>query len=289
MIWIAYALAGMLFQAAFVELNRHFRVDGYRLNLWASIFAVLFLLPAIPFMAWPESRMFYIIAFASAAASSVGGVVQFSMAAKHNGRVAAMYMPVKAFLMFWLWLILDPSMLQTYAREPVKAAGVGIAFIVSVLSLVYLRRNDIGWRSFMIVAPLGALFAVSNILTKSVFEGDEILRWVLCFNFLFYVFMSLQMLPVVIARTRPEAPLFDWKVLRAGAAMAIFSILAFIGILGGIIAAPNPAYVGILQMLTPAVLLFYHKLIGHKDEADPLAGLGLVCGAVVLIISTQIL
>jgi hypothetical protein len=287
MTWIIYSLIGLCAQAAFIEANRKLKCDGFRLNFWASVFATLYLVSLVGFMAWPVNKIFYIVAFIAAAASSVGGVVQFYMSAKHNGRIVSMYMPVKAFAMFALWLIIDPAIIQHYISHPVETILILLAFIVSIISLVAMRKNDIGWHAFLIVAPLGALFAASNILTKIVFEGDTIISGVLCFNFLFYVFMTLQMLPVVIARKTPEKPLFDKRLIGSSAFIGLLSVLAFIGIIGGIVSAPNPAYVSVIQMMAPALIMGYHKCCGIKDDTSPVAGLGLVLSAVILIYATQ--
>ena len=289
MTWILYSCVAVLFQAAFVEANRKLQLDGYRLNLWGSLFAALYLLPVIGYMYWPTNGLFYLVAFIAAASSAVGGIVQFQMAARHNGRVVAMYMPVKAFAMFALWLIVDPALVDDYFSNPEETALIGGTFIISVTSLIVMRKNDIGWRAFLIVAPIGALFAASNILTKIAFNDSRALASVLCFNLLFYIFMVLQTLPVVIARRDENKPIFDKRILPASALIGLFSLGAFIGLIGGIVNAPNPAYVSIFQMMTPALIMILHKCAGIPDNTSPYAGLGLVLGAIILIYATQVL
>jgi len=288
MLWVVFALIGVVFQAAFTESNRHFRADSYTLNVWHGMASVILMIPALFFIDWPSGVAFYLTAFFAGAVSAIACVVQFHLASKHNGRVASMFLPVEAFAMFFLWIALKPTLIGDYMASPVATATIGASMILASVSLFFLRRNDVGWSTFWSIAPIGLLYAVAGVLCKNIIDPDNFISSLLAYTFVFYVSLTVQMAAVVALRRRHTVrEIFTPQMARAGFIIAVFSVMSCIGLFGGFALAENPGYTAIALMLVPVVLMAWHRATGTQDDASPIAGMGLVIAGALLVWATQ--
>jgi len=288
MLWAVFAFVGVIFQAAFTECNRHLRLESYVLNFWHGLASVILLAPALLVIDWPSAHSFYLTAFFAGGVSAIACVVQFHLAARHNGRVAAMFMPVEAFAMFFLWVVLKPALIDSYMASPATTAMIGGSMALATISILFLRQNDIGWKTFWSVVPIGLLYAMAGVLGKNVLDGGAFWSSVLAYTFVFYVSLTVLMF-FALAFFRKDVlhEVFSTRVARGGFLAAIFSVVSCIGIFGGFYLAENPGYVAIALMLVPAVLMVWHRLIGVRDDASPIAGMGLVIAGALLVWATR--
>lgn len=283
--WMFFALVGSLFQAAFVETNRVFRADARLLNFWHVVLVLVLFIPLIPYMAWPEQRSFYVLAVIVAFGMGISMQILFSLARHHNGRVSSMYMPLEVVMTYGLWFAFYPPAIEVYQADPYKQTGIFLAFCLFSISLLLIRRNDIGWNAFIAVIPVAVFFGLRAVLSKiAMLVGAEsdIVGHTLTFTFIIY----LAILPLAgfllmanggFAKRAPLPP------LKAGFLCAVFSLLSFLCFMMGVNLAANPAYVVMMFMMVPVWLLLLHILTGVKDDASPWAGMVMIAGAAVLI------
>lgn len=286
MTWLVYAVLISFTAAAFSEANRIFKMDGFRLNFWRSLVAVVLVFPATLFVEWPMFGWFYAAVLFNGIALIIASTLKFNAAAKHNGRVASLFMPVKVFFAFFLWLAISKQALADQMANPWQFAGIMGTFVLAAGALFLMRRNDVGWQAFLYVAPVGVLFAVTDVVVKLLSEGQDPLEMSVIYVFLsFLVAMVLSGL-FLIVRHSPDKELLPPKMFRAAFIIGILGAVTFTLFLLGVIHAPNPAYVTAVAMLSPVWLMFYHKLRGIKDDASPFAGFLLVASAITLAVLT---
>ena len=111
------------------------------------------------------------------------------MAAKHNGRVGSMWRPISIFVAFILWIGFFPETATEYMEDPTSLGLILASFALIIFSIVLIRKNDIGWRAFLIMAPIGVLYGVVAVLSKYVLDPDQAVIKSLAFSLLGYFFM----------------------------------------------------------------------------------------------------
>lgn len=284
--WALFALAAALFQAGFVETNRHVKASASHLNFWHLALGALLSVLFLPWMLFPSSPLFYAAFVVIAAVSVVGCTVQMYMAGQKNGRVASMWMPVATFTSFFLWLSIDPDLLDSYLNSFVTMAGIAVAFGICVYALSALRSNDAGWRTFLMIAPVGVLYGFNGVVIKFIMPDDPQLGHFLTYSLLYYASSMCLQFMFIAGRGQLNKTMFDKRLLKGGIIIALFSFCANFTIVKAITMADNPAYAGAVSMTVPVWVMLYHKCVGLHDDADPKSGVLLVFGAILLAVVT---
>lgn len=286
MTWALLALLAGITYCVQIEINRHYKHNGFELNAYRALISAVILLPFIPFMQWPSDPQYYMAAFLSATISTVGMMIQYNLAAAKNGRVANMYQPITIFLTFALWLAIDEKQRDFLLAHPLNLGAILLSFALLFVSIQFLRRNDSGWRSLLAILPVGVLYAFLGIITKEVLDNDgmRLLPISLGFVLLNNAFMALISFPVVLSKK--AHPALNKKILKPALYISIFHTISWVVICISTILAPNAAYPFALTALSPVWFMIYYKLKGDKDDANPIAGALMFAAAVVLTLAS---
>lgn len=291
MAWGLSALAASLFLATLLEINRHYKMDGLRLNFWRTLVSLLFFIPFLPYMYFPPSFWFYAVVAIIGIGSVVGLVVQFNMAAKHSGRVTAMSFPIKTGAAFLIWFAIKPALFKEFLADPVLMAGVIAAFVGLAIGIYLMRGCDVSRRNFMLVLPLGVMYAVTDILGKIIMTPYDMFQTILTFCFVSYVASTAFAAITLVAKSRK--PCFaclkpDQGMVRAAFSTAIIALGAYVFIIMSLVLAPNPAYPSAILLLIPVWLMLYHKWFTDiPEDSNPKAALVMVAAAILLTFVTS--
>lgn len=286
MIWALLALLAGITNCIQIEINRHYKLNGFELNAYRALISTLLLLPLAPLMEWPADSRYYMGAILTAAISVVGMMVQYNLAAAKNGRIANLHQPITVFLTFCLWLMLDQEQLNFLRDTPSNFVGIVFSFGLFFISLQFLRRNDSSWRALMAIVPVGVLYAFLGVVTKLVLDdGASILPIALGFVLLCNVLMALISFPVVISKKKK---LINKAMLKPALYISVFHTISWILINVSTILTPNAAYPFVLTALSPLWFMLYYKARNIKDDASPYAGALMFAAAALLVfISAQ--
>ncbi len=284
--WVLLILLASFLAAILSETNRVAQLNATSLNLWQKIFSALILLPVL-FLTWPSSSAFYLVAIFNGLIITLSGIITFSLAAKHNGRVAVMFMPVKIFVAFAFWLMINPALIEAYTQHAGHALAVLASIILGLCALFFMRRNDIGWATFCIVLPIGFLYGIADVLVKLELGHNAYIS--LLQESVIFAFVAIATSVVFsLLWSWKEKKLFikpDKKLLKTAFTLAVIANLAFTAILAGLSLSPNPAYVSALMLMTPVWLMGYHKISRIPDNSAPLAGFLLVVSVIGIVIA----
>jgi len=282
MTWALLALLAGITYCVQIEINRHYKHNGFELNAYRALISALLLLPFITLMQWPTDPQYYMAAFLSATISVVGMMIQYNLAAAKNGRVANLYQPITIFLTFVLWLMIDGKQRDFLINHPINLAAILFSFALLFISVQFLRRNDSGWRSLMAILPVGVLYAFLGIITKEVLDnnGMRLLPISLGYVLLNNAFMALISFPVIASKKANLT--INKPMLKPAFYISIFHTISWVLICISTILAPNAAYPFAMTALSPVWFMIYYKLKGDKDDANPIAG-ALMFGAAVIL------
>ncbi len=280
--WLLLALASSLLAAHNVEINRQARQEGYRLNFWRASMTSLFWLPLTLLYPWPTDWSFYAAAFFCGVAMIVGFTIQNDLANKHNGRVAILYVPLKAVLVFIIWAILDPVARAHVIDNPLITLGVGVCLTTMVVALAEFRKNDVSLSSLRAVMPIVLLYSLGDIFTRLNLPADSLQERLLVFLFVVAATSSVVSLMIYPFRPKPEVAFYTPKLVKSAFRASLGQMGNQVCFVMALVLAPNPAYASMVMMLTPVWLLVYHRYAGVKDDANPIAGTVVVMAAIIL-------
>ncbi len=282
--WVLFAFIGSLFQAAFVETNRIFKADARLLNFWHVVLVLVLFVPLIPYMIWPAERSFYLLAMLVAFGMGISMQILFSLARQHNGRVSSMYLPLEVVVAYGLWFAFYPPAMELYQADPYRQTGIFLAFCLFSISLLLIRRNDIGWNAFMAVIPVAIFFGLRAVFSKIAMldAGGDVIGYTLSFTFLIYLGILPLAYGLLLANGgfKKAAP---FPPIKPAIFCAIFALVSFICYTIGVTLAANPAYVAMIFMMVPVWLLLLHIVTGVRDDASPWAGTVMIAGAAILV------
>ena len=107
MLWGIFALIAGLTYCIQTEINKNYKVSGFKLNTYRSLIAAVLMIPLIPLMEWPKLPEYYLVVLAEAAISVVCMMAQYNLAAQRNGRVACLHQPIALMMTFAIWLVIS--------------------------------------------------------------------------------------------------------------------------------------------------------------------------------------
>lgn len=281
--WVIAALANSLLSANNAEINRRYQQEGFRLNMWRTLFAALWWAPLAVLQDWPNDPAFYGAAVFGGISIIVGNVITNNLAAQHNGRVAIIHMPLKAIMVFIVWAILDDHARQHILDNPLVTLAVFLCLGTMVLSMDFMRRNDASWHALIQVLPIVVLYSIGDVLTRITMPADVLSDRIVVYLFIVTAVSAGVSGLLLPWRPRPNLPLYTPKLMRAAGEAAISSTINHIVFLIALSHAPNPAYVSMVGLLAPVWLLVYHRLKGVPDNANPWAGTVLVLAAIIMV------
>ena len=282
MLWLLAALGSSIMTSANAELNRRHQQEGFRLNFWRTLIAAGVWLPLALVQPWPSEVGFYAAAVFGGLGMIVGNVIQNTLSARHNGRVAILWMPMKALLVFFVWAAIDSQARSTFISNPLTAAAILACFGLMVMALNTMRSNDASWKAVKMVIPVAVLYGFSDIFSRLVITPDQLagrLEIYFCVATLVSAGASLLLFPF---RPNRELPWYTPALLKAGALAAVQSTVNQTCFFIALILGPNPAYVSMIILLAPLWLVIYHRVRGIPDHSNPIAGLVMALAALML-------
>lgn len=268
-----------------MDVNRHFKQDGASLNFWRLFPQLVFLAPVCFLAPWPTEAYFYGVAVVGALSIVVIDTYIYNAASIHNGRVASMIGPPRAFFALLIGFIIAPASLYVFVDNPLTGFLMIGGFLMAFGGAVVLRRNPLAWGSFKPMILLGVASSVVFTLRKSAIAVDVAYIQTAQILFVQYV-LSAVFLYVLLKRT--NTPLRA----RFSNGLAISAFLMAITLLGtayllnvAIVLSPNAGYPLAIMLAMPIWLMFYHKLRGIPDNFSPYGAAVVAIGVILMLLA----
>ena len=183
MIWDIAALVFSLLAAVAIHLNHIFRLDGMVLVCLRSVATAFLFLPFGLLLPWPEDWRFYLCAALVGLCGNLADRLVFDSAATYGSRLTCLYVPLKIWLAFVLWTVLDPASLTALADPAWKIPAILGCLGLTTAAVFLLRKNDASWCALAHLAPVGVLLAGADIFVKKCMAPYDILPYALVFTF----------------------------------------------------------------------------------------------------------
>ncbi len=277
----AIVLCGNLLVSQIYKIPGQYLVVGLRLLVLIVSLPIVFFIPA------PDDLRFYIAVGLNGIIAGFSDIQTFNVAAKHGGGVVSRVLPFQIFIIFIMWLILHPEIIQEYIARPLNSAGILVALAGCVYFSSHMRKCSISNDAMKsLIFPLFG-YAIGFVLAKYAFDHSPFHSGV----YYYILFQTVVQLPCLLACGLISDKPFIKIDLRQLFTKTIFITAGFIFVFWMIhmiaknyanTLTPNPSYVAALVLTTPVWMLIIYKIMGHREDANAKAGIGLTISAILL-------
>lgn len=284
MTWILYALFAVICAVATPLLQRRSTVNTLAMLFWLRIITVIVLAPVAYFIGLPTDPIFYLVITVFGIFVTYTDFLFFNFTRHNNPAIAARLLKPMVIVTFLLWFLFDPALLQRYLDHPGRAILIISLLTAAVILATQLKQCTVTRSAFIKLWPVLCSASIYPIISKYILIGVD--PWVGAVGvYLITAVVVLITLTIVqmITRKIPPGLLWSGATIRAGAIIAIPSLLGGLALVMAFQASTHPAYVSVLMMIVPVVLSLVGRMLGDPDSGNRRAGFGLIVIAALII------
>lgn len=301
--WAWFSLISAVFSAGFYLVNQYWRMPGDLLVFTMRIMIVAMMTPFVAHLHWPQDPRFYGAVLATVIVGTSSDVRTFNASAKFGAGMVSRLMPVTVLIAFFLWFAIRPALLFEYLSRPWLTLGILISLSACVYFSMRLNKCEVSRSAMAFMAPALAGYTITTVLNKYAMDfgagsGE--------FSGVVYGYMYIQSLlalllvgPYVLwkRRKRPQAlvqtvpavasPALQLRpLLAASMAAAIVWIAHMVFKNYAMAYSESPSYQAAINLTAPVMIAIVYRIVGHREETDVKAGMGIVAAALLLVVVT---
>lgn len=277
-------------QAAFLLINQHFRIPARVLMLWRGFGVFAVLLPAALLVnRWPITPVFYLLTLASGLLIGIFDRMNFHAVMQYGAGAVSRLMALCLPVSFVLWGLLHSGHFASLAAKP-QALLIPLALLGVVVSVLFMRRSPLGRIALVALIPAYFIGGTIDVLNKSAMLAGS--------GHGFGTYLSYGSLTALVSglvnlfwAEKGAAPLtlaevFASHILKGGSLMVACACTFLLLKTSSLVTAPNPAFLAALVLLSPVWVILWNRMKNIPDDSNPLAGLGCVLSAFLLVLAT---
>ena len=285
--WAILALLAALCSAILPLVQERVKVDGLALAYMVKLVTVFVTLPLMLANGLPDSWAFYLLLALSSGMYCVSDAIYFRAVVTEGAGIVARLLPVPVIGTFFLWFLVDPSLIGSYLARPLVSCAILAVISAAAFFAVRLKKCPVTTRAARAIWFLLVAATVGPVMSKMIFAttpAKVALPAYLCLQSVMMVgFWTLHGL----ARghgPQLKARLLDRRVIVAGIVTGLISA-AMIALKNyAYTLTDNPAYPNVLYFTDSVWILLIYKAMGRRSDGDIRAGLGMVACAAALVI-----
>ncbi|MDX1940285.1 MAG: hypothetical protein SFU99_07020 [Saprospiraceae bacterium] len=241
----------------------------------------IILLPFTFFIPPPVDPIYWLATLSGASMVIAHDVSLFNVSAKYGAEVALRLRPLILPIVFILWLLIRPEQITILLANPLMAGAILACIISATFFLTQLRKCLISKAAFYEMIPVILTGIVFEIVNKTAMDHATFPE-----NSLYFVF-TLSGAPLLVsflfAGKKAPAMLKDMaSIPRHGLLLGTLVVFSMAMKNVAMIYTPNPAYVTAITLTAPFWISLYLKIRGEKEQADWIAGTGLVISIIIM-------
>lgn len=283
--WAVFGLLAASLSAAMMLTQEKLKVEGFALAIWCKIACIVFTFPFVLMQGLPTNPLFYAFLALQAAIFAINDVILFRNIPVLGAGIISRLMPTTIIFGFFLWFVIDPSLISQYAANPLISL-----LIISVLGLatwfaMRLKECHISMQAVRILWFVILANTLGPIIAKLVTNHADIHQGPLAFTFVeAWMMIALWMAYLLVARPVPISSLFVRKTWIGGMIIGAIMAAMIIVHVTGFYYIDNPGYISAIKLVDAVMIVGAHKLTGKNDGSDIRSGIGIVVCAIALII-----
>lgn len=303
--WALFSLVSAVFSAGFYLVNQYWRMPGDLLVFTMRIMIVAMMTPYVADLDWPQDPLFYLAVLVTVVSGTSADVRTFNASAKFGAGMVSRLMPVTVLIAFFLWFAIRPALLFEYLAQPLLTGGILLSLGGCVYFAMRLNRCEVSRSAMVYMTPALAGYTISTVLNKYAMDfgagtGD--------FAAVVYGYMYIQSLialllvgPYVLWTRRkpvqpalvnalpvtPPRPAVQIRPLLLASLAAAFVWISHMVFKNYAVAySESPSYQAAINLTAPVMIAIVYRVVGHREETDVRAGMGIVAAALLLVVVT---
>lgn len=288
-LWALFGLISASLSAVMMLVQERLKIAGFAIAFWNKVACIALMAPFALYFGLPDNPIFYGLVVGQALLWVVSDVIFFDAVAKTGAGVISRLLPISVILTFCLWFVFDPSLLGEYLDTPIRSALVFLTLCASVWFSMQLKACPVSWKALRIIWFVVFAAVAGPILFKLVAQHTDIQRGP--FSYVVVeasVMVMLWSLYYLIKKPVPRAVFFHRDSIKAGFIIGIFSSLMIAANFAAIFYVDNPGLVPAVKFTDTLIIMLFYKMTGRKEDANVIAGMGIVaCAAVIIILKAQ--
>lgn len=280
--WFLFAVLAALINATTRLSNQYLKLSGHSLTVLIKSLQILYFLPFLFFVEWPNSALFYVIACLTGPLVLLQDRAFFNFTAKHGAGAIARVEPLSIPLVFILWMVIQPSAFYDLLDTPLNFIGIILAIAACVCFAFRMRQCTLSFDILKSMIPLIFIMGSISLLAKSGIDQAPNIEGIVVYGFI--QSLVLVALSPLLTKKENDTPvnILNKKYLIPAFFLSLLMMGVIICRLYGFILTPNPAYVTAVMLTGPFWIMIFYKMTGHKEDGDILSGLGIVISVIFL-------
>lgn len=303
--WAWFSLISTVFSAGFYLVNQYWRLPGAFLVFTMRVMIVALMTPFVQDLNWPSDPAFYATVALTVAVGTSADVRTFNASAKFGAGMVSRLMPVTVLVAFFLWFAVRPSLLFEYLARPSLALGIVASLACCVYFAMRLNRCEVSRSAMLFMAPALAGYTLTTVLNKYAMDFGQ---GAADFSGVVIGYMYVQSLialvlvgPYILWQRRACVPLLAPVIpvlphaqmkLRPLLAASFAAAMVWIGHMVfknyAMAYAESPSYQAAINLTAPVMIALVYRAVGHREETDVRAGMGIVAAALLLVVVTAL-
>ena len=292
--WVLFALTASIVNAVYYICNQNVRLSVPVFMIYRGIVVALMAVPFLFFYDVVTAWQFYAIAMMQGCITAYSDFTTLKANRKYGAETVSSILPINVASTFILWCVIEPAVIYTYLRSPLKSFLIIFAMFGIAFALSNYRKVKITSEAFVYLIPvllLGSVISVSN-KTIMAYASNSLLG--LCFWRVFVSSLTVGMIHLAIGLKQklPLKALFEKSnLIRIW--IFIFMPISMICRNMAMFYAFNPSYVSSIVQTSLLWIIFFNRHIHfikfrkiYIQIDKKWAFLILIC-AIVLILATH--
>lgn len=302
--WAWFSLVSAVFSAGFYLVNQYWRMPGDFLVFTMRIMIVALMTPFVHTLSWPQNPLFYAAVAVTVMVGTSSDVRTFNASAKFGAGMVSRLMPVTVLIAFFLWFAVRPALLFEYLARPWLTLGVLVSLGACVYFAMRLNRCEVSRSAMVYMAPALTGYTITTVLNKYAMDfgaGAEDFSGVVLGYMYVQSLIALALVgPYILWKRRgkpaplvqtvptvPAAPALQMKpLLAASFAAAVVWISHMVFKNYAMAYSESPSYQAAINLTAPVMIAIVYRIVGHREETDVRAGMGIVAAALLLVFVT---
>lgn len=260
--WVIFGIITSIFAAAYYLLNQKSHLKTEVFIVYRGFLVALITTPLALFYFHIFPWQFYAITLFQGIAISYLDYKYFNLYHEFGAENVNAIDPLRIFIVFILWLILKPAMINTYLEMPLRFFIIIASIIMMIFSVIQYSHQKIGKNCLKAMIPILVIAAIVDISNKFVMEYHEgyllsltihrifLTGWIIgCINLLLNHKKNLSYSELININNIKKS----WFI--------ILIVLNMIFLNFSMYYTPNPAYISAICLLSVIWIVMINKIM----------------------------
>jgi hypothetical protein len=282
--WVGLSTGSAVTAAIMPILHEKIRAERLSMLFWLRTVMLIIALPILFLVGWPTDPVFYVATFVTAFIWAYADLSSFRATEEFGAGPITRLIPLNVLVTFVMWVVVDPDVLYGYLDNPVQGAGIIAATCGAVFFAIRMQKNPVSRHALRALGPVILMSGMGVVFAKIALDQADMHSGVFGYMvvqafFMILIFGALE----AVWHPVPRAVFAGRVAIQTGFLMGLNSIAHLIFKSYAYQLVANPAYVSVVILTTPLLVLLYYRLVKKQIVGDVKAGLAVVACAAALV------